>query len=353
MTLPTTCGPNNDAVVQAGINVSTIGTNGESSLIIYQFSGGGSTDAVAPSVPTNLAATPSSASQVNLSWTASTDNVGVTAYKVYRGGLLIASPTGTSYNDTGRTASTSYSYTVAACDAANNCSNQTSAVSATTSAVSGGTVTLNLIPSWNLVGNSVEAPLTVASVFGDSNKVNTVWKWLPSGQWAFYTPTQTDGGEAYALSKGYIFLTTINAGEGFWVNAKTTFTAPLPTGTAVQSSSFMPATTSPVAAGGAHALPHSWSLIATGDSPTPAQFDQYISTALANPPAQGSVYTNLTTLWAWDATNSSWYFWAPSLVNTNSLAGYLTQKSYKDFSTIPSATTGTLSPTTGFWVNMP
>jgi hypothetical protein len=52
-------------------------------------SGGGS-DTQAPTVPANVGATPVSSSAINLSWTASTDNVGVTGYKVFRGGTQIA-----------------------------------------------------------------------------------------------------------------------------------------------------------------------------------------------------------------------------------------------------------------------
>ena len=87
-------------------------------------------DTTAPSVPAGLGATPAS-TQVTLAWTASTDNVGVTGYRVYRGGVLIAAPSGTSYTDTGLTNGTAYTYRVAAVDAAGNVSAQTTAVSAT------------------------------------------------------------------------------------------------------------------------------------------------------------------------------------------------------------------------------
>lgn len=90
-------------------------------------------DVLAPTVPTNLAATAASQSQINLSWTASTDNVGVAGYRVYRGGVLVGSTTtGTTYQDTGLTASTSYSYTVRAYDAAGNQSADSTIASATT-----------------------------------------------------------------------------------------------------------------------------------------------------------------------------------------------------------------------------
>jgi len=90
-------------------------------------------DVLAPSVPANLAATAVSQSQINLSWTASTDNVGVAGYRVYRGGTLVGSTTtGTSYQDSGLAASTNYSYTVRAYDAAGNQSADSVAANATT-----------------------------------------------------------------------------------------------------------------------------------------------------------------------------------------------------------------------------
>lgn len=87
-------------------------------------------DTTAPAVPTGLTAT-ASTGQVALSWTASSDNVAVTGYKVRRGGTLIASPSTTNYTDTGLSNGTTYSYTVSAVDAAGNESAQTSAVTAT------------------------------------------------------------------------------------------------------------------------------------------------------------------------------------------------------------------------------
>jgi len=98
-------------------------------------------DTTAPSIPSGLSASATSSSQINLSWTASTDNVGVTGYKIYRSGTYIATSTGTSYSNTGLTASTSYTYRVSAIDAAGNESSQSSSVSATTqAATTGGTV---------------------------------------------------------------------------------------------------------------------------------------------------------------------------------------------------------------------
>jgi fibronectin type III domain protein/chondroitinase B-like protein len=99
------------------------------------------TDSTAPSVPTNLIANPVSSSQINLSWNASTDNAGVTGYRVYRGGAQIATTSASSYSNTGLSASTPYSYTVAAYDAAGNNSASSPSASATTPASSGGSGT--------------------------------------------------------------------------------------------------------------------------------------------------------------------------------------------------------------------
>src|SRR5207302_4194412 len=73
-------------------------------------------------------------SQLNLSWTACSDNVGVSGYRVYRGGTQIGTPGTTSFTDTSVSASTTYSYTVAAYDAAGNVLAQSSPASATTPA---------------------------------------------------------------------------------------------------------------------------------------------------------------------------------------------------------------------------
>ena len=109
-------------------------------------------DTTAPTVPAGLSATAASSSQINLTWTASTDNVGVTGYNVYRGGTKIGTSTTTSYSDTGLTASTTYSYTVAAFDAASNTSAQSASASATTLSSSGGGIPPTL--GWYQIPNT-------------------------------------------------------------------------------------------------------------------------------------------------------------------------------------------------------
>jgi hypothetical protein len=87
-------------------------------------------DTTPPSVPIGLAAV-RTASQVALSWNASSDNVGVTGYRIYRGGTLYQDVGNVlSYNDTSISSSTAYTYTVTAYDAAGNESAQSSPVTA-------------------------------------------------------------------------------------------------------------------------------------------------------------------------------------------------------------------------------
>ncbi len=93
-----------------------------------------SADTTPPSVPTGLAGTLASATQVNLSWNASTDNVGVTGYNVFRNGTKVGTSTITSYQDTSLAAGTTYTYAVSAHDAAGNTSAQSSNVSVATPA---------------------------------------------------------------------------------------------------------------------------------------------------------------------------------------------------------------------------
>ena len=109
------------------------------------------TDTQAPAAPTSLTATAASSSQINLAWTASTDNVGVSGLSDRTMSRLEAAPrftqvgttSGPSYVDTGLAASTAYSYRVRAVDGASNVSGPSTGVSATTFAgAAAATITL-------------------------------------------------------------------------------------------------------------------------------------------------------------------------------------------------------------------
>lgn len=128
--------------------------------------GGGTSDTTAPNVPSNLSASAVSSSQVDLSWTASTDNVGVTGYKIFRGGSQIATTSSTSYSNTGLSASTGYCYNVAAYDSAGNTSNQSTQACATTSASTGGGTSDTQAPS---------VPSGLNAAAASSSQINLTW----------------------------------------------------------------------------------------------------------------------------------------------------------------------------------
>ncbi|MDD4901971.1 MAG: hypothetical protein PHE24_02435 [Patescibacteria group bacterium] len=137
VTIPSYVGatnPNDDAWVAGVLGLEATSTLMAASSNDPGWIEGAGPDITAPSIPTGLTATAISSSRINLFWTASADAVGVSGYRVYRNSIQIATSTGTSYSSTGLSASTQYSYTVSAFDAARNFSAQSSAVSATTQA---------------------------------------------------------------------------------------------------------------------------------------------------------------------------------------------------------------------------
>jgi chitodextrinase len=109
------------------------GNYSTASITTVTVSNGGA-DTSPPTAPTNLTATPASPTQANLTWTASTDNVGVAGYTVYRNGAAVGTATGTSWSDTGVVGSTTYSYDVVAHDTAGNVSAASTTASVTTPA---------------------------------------------------------------------------------------------------------------------------------------------------------------------------------------------------------------------------
>ncbi|HAN19122.1 MAG: hypothetical protein A2X13_02490 [Bacteroidetes bacterium GWC2_33_15] len=134
-------------------------------------------DTQAPTAPTNLTSASITQTTFTLSWTASTDNVGVTGYDIYQNGVLKGSSTTTSYSVTGLTAATTYSFTVKAKDAAGNVSAASTALSVTT--------------------------LSTAITYCASKGTNVVYEWID-----------------YVAMGGMTNTTTANAGYGDFTTTK-------------------------------------------------------------------------------------------------------------------------------------
>ena len=97
-------------------------------------------DTQPPSVPTGLAVTSVTSSSVSLKWNASSDNVGVTGYTIYRNGAPVGStggPAATTFTDLTASPNTSYSYTVDAFDGSGNHSGRSQPVPVLTPAPTG------------------------------------------------------------------------------------------------------------------------------------------------------------------------------------------------------------------------
>src|SRR3989338_8250027 len=112
-----------------------------------------------PSTPTGFSAYAVSSSQINLFWTASSDNAGVSGYKIYRNESLRDQVTVLSFSDTGLNSNTSYSYYVRAFDAAGNESSPSSIVNATTYSISAATTT-------TATTTSTSCPSSIAGLLG-------------------------------------------------------------------------------------------------------------------------------------------------------------------------------------------
>jgi chitinase len=109
-------------------------------------------DTTPPSVPTGLSSPSQTDTTITLAWNASTDNVGVVAYDVYRGGALIGSPSTTGFTATALAPSTSYTFQVRARDAAGNASAPGSPFTVSTKATPppGGKRVLGYFAQWGI-----------------------------------------------------------------------------------------------------------------------------------------------------------------------------------------------------------
>jgi chitodextrinase len=146
---------------------------------LFEGGDGGGPDTQAPSVPTGLTVTGTTATSATLSWTASTDNVGVSGYLILRDGTQVGTSLTTTYSDSGLAASTAYTYTVKARDAAGNTSAASSAVTATTAAAPVGgscTASYHVDNDW---GNGFTATVTVTN-----NGTAATSSWQVTWSWA-------------------------------------------------------------------------------------------------------------------------------------------------------------------------
>ena len=187
-------------------------------------------DMNAPTAPTGLTATAVSPTTINLSWTAGTDNVGITSYKVFRDNAPspIATVMGTTFSDAGLAPSTAHSYKVVASDAAGNLSPASNTASATTpadtaaptaptnlTAVAPNSTTVNL--SWTASTDNVNVVSYKVFRDGGSTPIATVSGTsmtdvgLAVGSTHTYVVTAVDGANNQSAASSPITITTPGA----------------------------------------------------------------------------------------------------------------------------------------------
>ncbi|WP_054024868.1 lytic polysaccharide monooxygenase [Bacillus sp. FJAT-28004] len=159
-------------------------------VIDVNFSGSNPVDTQAPTAPSTLISTAKTTNSVSLAWNASTDNVGVTGYRIYNGTTLAGSVSGTTpaYNVTGLAANTAYTFNVKAIDNAGNESSASNSLSVTTNAP---------------IGNDTQAPTAPGSlhVMGAPTASSLMLMWNAS--------TDNVGVTGYRIYNGTTLVTTV------------------------------------------------------------------------------------------------------------------------------------------------
>jgi len=140
----------------SGVTITTVSVaNGVATVDVSWGS-----DGVAPSTPANLAVSATGASAARVSWSASTDNVGVAGYRVSRDGSLLGTTSSTFFDDSGLNPDQTYTYTVEAFDAAGNTSGAAS-------------------KSWTQPATDTQAP-TKVTLSGSKTKSKVSLSWTAS-----------------------------------------------------------------------------------------------------------------------------------------------------------------------------
>ncbi len=173
--------------------VESINTTGTTAGDLWSFTTL-APDTTPPSAPTNLVASNITQNSVNLSWNASTDNVSVTEYYVYSGTNQIGTTTANSFVVTGLSASTTYTFTVKAKDAAGNLSAESNAVNVTTASLANVNLALNRPTTTSSVESNIASLSGMYAVDG-----NTSTRWstnYSSAQWL-----KVDLGKTYNITK--------------------------------------------------------------------------------------------------------------------------------------------------------
>ena len=198
VTIPNTAGTSNRIMVKGSNHIFFDVSNTN-----FTITAGTAPDTVAPSTPLNLVASGTTQTTTNLSWNASTDNIGVTGYNIYQGVTLIATSATNSFTVTGLSPSTSYTFAVSAKDAAGNESGQSASAFATTLAPTPDT-TAPSAPILSAAGTTLTSTNLSWSVATDNVAV-TGYDVYKDGVFLASTASTTYTAASLSASTTYIF----------------------------------------------------------------------------------------------------------------------------------------------------
>jgi chitodextrinase len=173
-------------------------------------------DLTPPSAPANLTAAPVATTQVSLSWSASSDNVGVTGYQITRNGQPVTTIAATSFTDRTAAAGTTYAYAVSAFDAAGNVSTLSNVATATTSTITSGA------PAGFAASYFKNTTLAGVPVTNTASTINFNWGTAApvSGILADNFSARYTGRLTAPTTGTYTFYTDVDDGARLWVNGK-------------------------------------------------------------------------------------------------------------------------------------
>jgi phospholipase C len=150
----------------------------------------GSTDTTPPTVPAGVAATAKGPTEIDVSWSPSSDAGGVSGYTIYRDGAAVGTSTTTSFADTGLTASATHSYTVDAVDTSNN-----------RSARSDPPVTATTAPDTTVP----TAPATLTATAVSASRIDLAWS----------ASTDPDGVDGYRIFRDRTRIAEVTSGLSY------------------------------------------------------------------------------------------------------------------------------------------
>ncbi|MFD1602474.1 endonuclease [Flavobacterium artemisiae] len=162
-------------------------------------------DTTPPTAPLNLAVTASTSNTISLSWSAATDNVGISGYAIYVNGIFKQNETGTTATVAGLTPSTTYSFYVMAKDTSNNLSTASTSVDGNTAAsTGGGTIANEIFFSEYIEGSGNNKYLEVSNFTGNTVDLTQ-----------YTIKKQSNGAGAWTTTAGLALTGTLTQGASY------------------------------------------------------------------------------------------------------------------------------------------